>query len=149
MVREHIFCPFWNILYSSFPRSMPKYYFRSEVCSDLITSHGDEVELALKIRIYPYAENALACWVMFACQYRCILWGNPLVMSTDFSVLFQIFINKTSRSDIMLFISMHVQLYVYYIFLLLTYVVAQLMFSSCWTWYYVITFLFINTRLCS
>lgn len=46
---------------------------RSEVCSDLITSHGDELELAIKIRIYPYPENVVACWVMFACQYRCIL----------------------------------------------------------------------------
>ncbi|KAL5262365.1 hypothetical protein ACHWQZ_G007920 [Mnemiopsis leidyi] len=46
---------------------------RSEVCSDLITSHGDELELAVKIRIYPYPENVVACWVMFACQYRCIL----------------------------------------------------------------------------
>jgi len=46
---------------------------KSNVCSDVILCHGDSIHLALKVKITTYPEDVIAVWIMFACQYRCIV----------------------------------------------------------------------------
>ena len=46
---------------------------RSPVCHDILGCHGDQVRLAVRVRVYPYPEDICAVWVMFAVKYRSIL----------------------------------------------------------------------------
>ncbi|CAH8449219.1 unnamed protein product [Dicrocoelium dendriticum] len=42
---------------------------RSRLCRDILTCRGEQVRLALRVRIYSYAEEAIVTWVIFACVY--------------------------------------------------------------------------------
>ncbi|KAL2083856.1 hypothetical protein ACEWY4_019374 [Coilia grayii] len=46
---------------------------RSHFCEEIIGCRGDHVRLAVRVRVFAYPESACATWVMFACQYHCIL----------------------------------------------------------------------------
>ncbi|KAG7259875.1 hypothetical protein CRUP_025073 [Coryphaenoides rupestris] len=46
---------------------------RSRFCEEIVSCRGDHVRLALRVRVYPYPENACAVWIMFACKYRSVL----------------------------------------------------------------------------
>ena len=46
---------------------------RSPVCSDILSCRGDQVRLAVRVKLYPYPEDVCAVWIMFAVKYRSIL----------------------------------------------------------------------------
>ncbi|XP_032875313.1 centrosomal protein of 76 kDa isoform X3 [Amblyraja radiata] len=46
---------------------------RSPFCDEIICCRGDQVRLAVRVRVYPYPESACAVWIMFACKYRSVL----------------------------------------------------------------------------
>ncbi|CAG5134305.1 unnamed protein product [Candidula unifasciata] len=46
---------------------------RSPVCDEIINCRGDQVKLAVRVRVYPYPESACATWLMFACKYKSIV----------------------------------------------------------------------------
>ena len=43
------------------------------MCEEIICCRGDEVRLAVRVRIFPYPERACAVWIMFAVKYKSIL----------------------------------------------------------------------------
>ena len=47
--------------------------YRSPVCSDILGCRGDQVRLAVRVKMYPYPEDVCAVWIMFAVKYRSIL----------------------------------------------------------------------------
>ncbi|KAJ3103724.1 Centrosomal protein of 76 kDa [Phlyctochytrium planicorne] len=50
-------------------RSIPEgYTFRS--CKDLLLTRGDKVRFALRVRVFPYVEKLMACWVMLGVRLR-------------------------------------------------------------------------------
>ncbi|XP_077208924.1 centrosomal protein of 76 kDa isoform X2 [Paroedura picta] len=46
---------------------------RSPFCEEIVSCRGDQVRLAVRVRVFVYPESACAVWIMFACKYRCIL----------------------------------------------------------------------------
>ena len=46
---------------------------RSPMCNDILSCHGDQVRLAVRVKVYPYPEDVCAVWVMFAVKYRSIV----------------------------------------------------------------------------
>ncbi|KAK7114460.1 hypothetical protein V1264_000518 [Littorina saxatilis] len=46
---------------------------KAPVCEEIINCRGDQVRLALRVRVFPYPESACATWVMFACKYKSVL----------------------------------------------------------------------------
>ncbi|XP_031444852.1 centrosomal protein of 76 kDa isoform X2 [Phasianus colchicus] len=46
---------------------------RSPFCEEIICCRGDQVRLAVRVRVFAYPESACAVWIMFACKYRCVL----------------------------------------------------------------------------
>ncbi|KAM9723315.1 centrosomal protein of 76 kDa isoform 4-T5 [Menidia menidia] len=46
---------------------------RSSFCEEIVCCRGDNVRLAVRVRVFPYPENACAVWLMFACKYRSVL----------------------------------------------------------------------------
>ncbi|XP_066481255.1 centrosomal protein of 76 kDa isoform X1 [Tiliqua scincoides] len=46
---------------------------RSPFCEDIVCCRGDQVRLAVRVRVFTYPESACAVWIMFACKYRCVL----------------------------------------------------------------------------
>ncbi|XP_023669330.1 centrosomal protein of 76 kDa [Paramormyrops kingsleyae] len=46
---------------------------RSPFCDEIVCCRGDQVRLAVRVRVYTYAESACAVWIMFACKYRSVL----------------------------------------------------------------------------
>ncbi|XP_019380599.1 PREDICTED: centrosomal protein of 76 kDa isoform X2 [Gavialis gangeticus] len=46
---------------------------RSPFCEELICCRGDQVRLAVRVRVFAYPESACAVWIMFACKYRSVL----------------------------------------------------------------------------
>ncbi|XP_043543657.1 centrosomal protein of 76 kDa isoform X2 [Chiloscyllium plagiosum] len=46
---------------------------RSPFCEEIVCCRGDQVRLAVRVRVYPYPESACAVWIMFACKYRSVL----------------------------------------------------------------------------
>ena len=46
---------------------------KAPVCSEIINCRGDQVRLAVRVRVYPYPESSCAAWVMFACRYKSVL----------------------------------------------------------------------------
>ncbi|XP_010637303.1 centrosomal protein of 76 kDa isoform X3 [Fukomys damarensis] len=46
---------------------------RSPFCEEIICCRGDQVRLAVRVRVFTYPESACAVWVMFACKYRSVL----------------------------------------------------------------------------
>jgi centrosomal protein CEP76 len=42
----------------------------SPVASDILRTVGDYARLALRVRVFPYAGDVVAVWVMFACRYH-------------------------------------------------------------------------------
>lgn len=41
----------------------------SEIGADILKSRGDAVRFALRVRVYGYAEDTLAVWVMLAVKF--------------------------------------------------------------------------------
>ncbi|XP_062986597.1 centrosomal protein of 76 kDa isoform X1 [Elgaria multicarinata webbii] len=46
---------------------------RSPFCEEIVCCRGDQVRLAVRVRVFTYPESACAVWIMFACKYRCVL----------------------------------------------------------------------------
>ncbi|KAK2504510.1 hypothetical protein MC885_000093 [Smutsia gigantea] len=46
---------------------------RSPFCEEIICCRGDQVRLAVRVRVFTYPELACAVWIMFACKYRSVL----------------------------------------------------------------------------
>ncbi|XP_070798501.1 centrosomal protein of 76 kDa [Pituophis catenifer annectens] len=46
---------------------------RSPFCEEILCCRGDQVRLAVRVRVFTYPESACAVWIMLACKYRCIL----------------------------------------------------------------------------
>ncbi|KAF6036841.1 CEP76 [Bugula neritina] len=46
---------------------------RSKTCTEVLQCRGDNVKLAVRVCVYPYAESAVATWIMFACKYQSIM----------------------------------------------------------------------------
>lgn len=46
---------------------------KSAVCEEIITCRGDQVKLALRVKVITYPESTLATWIMFACRYKMIV----------------------------------------------------------------------------
>ena len=49
---------------------------RAPVCEEIINCRGDQVRLAVRVRVFPYPESTCATWIMFACKYKSVLWSN-------------------------------------------------------------------------
>ncbi|GAB5579341.1 centrosomal protein of 76 kDa isoform X3 [Prionailurus iriomotensis] len=45
----------------------------SPFCEEIICCRGDQVRLAVRVRVFTYPESACAVWIMFACKYRSVL----------------------------------------------------------------------------
>lgn len=43
------------------------------LCEEIIKMRGDQVRLALRVKVVAYPEAAIAVWVMFACRYKLTL----------------------------------------------------------------------------
>ena len=50
-----------------------KHSFNSPICEEILCCRGDQVKLALRVRVFTYPESAIATWVMFACRYKVIV----------------------------------------------------------------------------
>ena len=46
---------------------------KAPVCSDIVACKGDQVKMAIRVRIFTYPENTVATWIMLACRYKLIL----------------------------------------------------------------------------
>ncbi|XP_069076034.1 centrosomal protein of 76 kDa isoform X1 [Pleurodeles waltl] len=46
---------------------------RSPFCDEIICCRGDQMRLAVRVRVFTYPESACAVWIMFACKYRSVL----------------------------------------------------------------------------
>ncbi|XP_019346145.1 centrosomal protein of 76 kDa isoform X2 [Alligator mississippiensis] len=46
---------------------------RSPFCEEITCCRGDQVRLAVRVRVFAYPESACAVWIMFACKYRSVL----------------------------------------------------------------------------
>ncbi|XP_032225955.2 centrosomal protein of 76 kDa [Nematostella vectensis] len=46
---------------------------RSPICEEIISCRGDNVRLAVRVRVFTYPENACATWIMFAVKYKSVL----------------------------------------------------------------------------
>ena len=46
---------------------------KSSICEEIVTCRGDQVKLALRVKIFTYPDNAIAVWVMFACRYKIVV----------------------------------------------------------------------------
>ncbi|XP_015269857.1 PREDICTED: centrosomal protein of 76 kDa isoform X1 [Gekko japonicus] len=46
---------------------------RSPFCEEIVCCRGDQVRLAVRVRVFVYPEYACAVWIMFACKYRSVL----------------------------------------------------------------------------
>ncbi len=45
---------------------------RNNLCEEIVCCHGDQVRLAVRVRVFTYPENAIATWMMFACRYKSV-----------------------------------------------------------------------------
>jgi centrosomal protein CEP76 len=45
---------------------------KSTTCEEIIFCKGDQVKLALTIRVFSYPESAIATWIMIACIYKAV-----------------------------------------------------------------------------
>uniref|UniRef100_A0A8D0HAR7 Centrosomal protein of 76 kDa n=1 Tax=Sphenodon punctatus TaxID=8508 RepID=A0A8D0HAR7_SPHPU len=46
---------------------------RSPFFEEIVSCRGDQVRLAVRVRVFTYPESACAVWIMFACKYRSVL----------------------------------------------------------------------------
>ncbi|XP_018412337.1 PREDICTED: centrosomal protein of 76 kDa isoform X1 [Nanorana parkeri] len=46
---------------------------RSPLCEEIIGCRGDQMRIAVRVRVFTYPESACAVWIMFACKYRSVL----------------------------------------------------------------------------
>ncbi|KAL8560893.1 Centrosomal protein of 76 kDa [Nucella lapillus] len=46
---------------------------KASTCEEIINCRGDQVRLAVRVRVFPYPEQACATWLMFACKYKSVL----------------------------------------------------------------------------
>jgi len=46
---------------------------RSSICEQIICCRGDQVKLAVRVRVFPYPEDTYAVWIMFAAKYKSVL----------------------------------------------------------------------------
>lgn len=45
----------------------------SALCEEIIKVRGDQVRLALRVKVSTYPESVIAVWVMFACCYKLLM----------------------------------------------------------------------------
>lgn len=50
------------------------FLLRSPFCDEIVGCRGDQLRLAVRVRVFTYPESACAVWIMFACKYRSVLW---------------------------------------------------------------------------
>ena len=60
------------------PRKAFSSCLKSSVCEEIISCRGDQVKLALRVKVYTYPESTIATWVMLACRYKIIVWLQSL-----------------------------------------------------------------------
>jgi centrosomal protein CEP76 len=46
---------------------------KSSVCEEIVACRGDQIKLALRVKVFTYPDNAIAVWVMFACRYKMVV----------------------------------------------------------------------------
>ncbi|XP_065675020.1 centrosomal protein of 76 kDa-like isoform X1 [Hydra vulgaris] len=46
---------------------------KAPACNDIICCRGDQVKLALRVRVFPYPERTCVVWIMFAVKYKSVL----------------------------------------------------------------------------
>jgi centrosomal protein CEP76 len=46
---------------------------KSDVCESIISCRGDQVRLAVRVRVFVYPESTCATWLMFACRHKVVL----------------------------------------------------------------------------
>jgi centrosomal protein CEP76 len=46
---------------------------KSSICEEIIRCRGDQVKLAVRVKVVAYPESAVATWVMFACRYKIVV----------------------------------------------------------------------------
>jgi centrosomal protein CEP76 len=46
---------------------------KSAVGEEIVQCRGDQVKLALRVRIFPYPESTIANWVMISCRYKIVV----------------------------------------------------------------------------
>jgi centrosomal protein CEP76 len=46
---------------------------KSDVCEAIINCRGDQIRLAIRVRVYVYPESTCATWLMFACRHKVVL----------------------------------------------------------------------------
>ncbi|XP_053570872.1 centrosomal protein of 76 kDa [Bombina bombina] len=46
---------------------------RSPFCDEIVSCRGDQMRIAVRVRVFSYPESACAVWIMFACKYRSVL----------------------------------------------------------------------------
>ena len=46
---------------------------KSPVCEEIIKCRGDNVKLALRVRVFAYPESTIASWLMLACRYKIVV----------------------------------------------------------------------------
>ena len=46
---------------------------RSPVCTEIASCRGDQVRMAVRVKVYSYPEDIVAVWIMFAVTYRSVL----------------------------------------------------------------------------
>jgi len=46
---------------------------KASVAEEILTCRGDQVKLALRVKVIAYPENSVATWVMLACRYKMIV----------------------------------------------------------------------------
>jgi centrosomal protein CEP76 len=54
-------------------RKIFAYSLKKSICEEILTCRGDQVKLALRVRVFTYPDSAIATWVMFACRYKIVV----------------------------------------------------------------------------
>lgn len=55
------------------PRKILNACLKSSICEEIITCRGDQVKLALRVKVNTYPESAIATWIMLACRYKIVV----------------------------------------------------------------------------
>ena len=46
---------------------------KSSICEEIVRCRGDQVKLALRVKVFTYPESTIATWVMLACRYKIVV----------------------------------------------------------------------------
>ena len=44
----------------------------NDVGKDILNSRGDQVQFAVRCKLYPYPQNVYSCWILIAVKYRVV-----------------------------------------------------------------------------